>query len=172
MTQSSILSFGVSRSHINVRQDFPRALYFELAYFLRRDFSPKMAKICGRAKDTTNINITTRSNQTRYVIFQKWRSIRLCQSFQILTYARPFWVFRSQFLTIRTWFWASGSQFFDYESQFWASGCRFCALGVDFGPLRVNYCGHLGVDILTSGSRFLASECLFRVSGSFLIVAF
>ena len=44
--------------------------------------------------------------------------------------------------------------------------------GVDFRPLRVKYFGHLGLDFLTSGSRFLATESLFQTSGSSFIVAF
>ena len=43
MTPNSILSFGISRSPKNIRQDFPKALYFELAYFFKRYFSPKVA---------------------------------------------------------------------------------------------------------------------------------
>ena len=99
--------------------------YFEMAYFLGQDFSSKMAYISGWAKRNTNINIATRRNQTRYVTCRKWRSIPLCQSFQILNCTIRFCACRSRFLTIRTRFWASGNQFFDYESKFWASGVKF-----------------------------------------------
>ena len=55
MTPSSILSFRVLQSPINVRQDFPQALYFELAYFFMRGICQKMVFICRQAKNTESI---------------------------------------------------------------------------------------------------------------------
>ena len=104
-----------------------------------------------------------------YMIFRKWRSIRLCQSLQILTYALRFWACSSWFLATRTRVGPLGDHFLSV-SQFWAYSGQFCALGVDFGPLRVNYCGHHGVDFWTPGERVFATESLFRASGSLLIV--
>ena len=76
------------------------------------------------------------------------------------------------FLATRTRFFTLAGPFLDMKVSFGPLGFDFALQNIDFGPLRVNHCGHRGVCFWTPGSRFLAAECLFRAYGNLLIVEF
>ena len=110
-----------------------------------------MDYICGLAKNTANINITTRMNQKRYVTFRNWKSIRLCQSFQILTFARRFWAEIVDFWPLP-------------RTRFWASGI-FLTLKVSFGPMGLDFA--LLARLWASDSQFIEGilESIFGPQG-------
>ena len=54
---------------------------------------------------------------------------------------------RDFFRQIESQFWTHRSHFLANGSGFWASKSQLCALGVEFGPLSVNW-EHVGVEFL------------------------
>ena len=52
------------------------------------------------------------------------------------------------------------------ESGFWETKSRFCSLGVDFGPLSVNW-EHVGVEFLELWKLILGLSESIWASGSF-----
>ena len=167
MTPSSILSFGVSRRPINVRQDFPGRFILNWLNFPGGILIKKWNAFADRLKILlTTLRLEGIKHATWY---PKVKNYRLCQSFQILTFARRFWAYRRRFLLTRTRFWASGI--------FWTLKVSFEPQGVDFalwGRLWASESQLLSASwsrSLDLRESIFGPECLLRVSGSLLIVA-